>query len=134
MFNLPFAHINSFLVLDGEKYQVEKFNIKFSQAGDYKGQPQHEVQGGLINIVLDQAANDSLFLWAKKSTMVKDGHILFQSDLGMTVMVLAFFDAYCISLTREINAMTGTRTSLIISPKKVVIDGIEHENYWGLNN
>jgi hypothetical protein len=130
MATLPMSHIESKFVLDDKIYEVEDFKIAFSQPTDYKGQPQHEIGGGQLYITLLEGADNNLYLWAKKSTLLKSGSILFQTDLGITIIEIEFSDAYCINLTRDINAYTGTKTSLIISPKKVKMNGILHENYW----
>jgi hypothetical protein len=127
---LPLAHIAATFILDGEKYTVDKFNIEFSQPRDYKGQPQHETKGGIIVVNLTQAADDNLYLWAKKSTLTKSGKVLFQSDIGMTILEITFENAYCIDLKREINAFSGTNTSLAISPEVIKMNGIEHNNFW----
>jgi len=130
IFSQPLSHLEAFFVLDGTKYQIEDFHIGLAQDIDYKGQPQHEVNGGRLQITLPQMADDNLYLWAKKSTLVKSGQVLFQTDLGMTVLELSFENAYCISLNRSINSTTGASTSLLISPEKISINGIEHENIW----
>ena len=130
MFTFPLAHLIAKFVLDGKSYEIEQFRIGFVQPTDYKGQPQHELKGGQILIKTPQMADDNLYLWAKKSTLLKDGVVLFQTDLGITVLELNFFKAYCISLTREINAYNGTSTSLILSPEIVKLNGIEHDNFW----
>jgi hypothetical protein len=74
--------------------------------------------------------NDNLYTWAKKETQLKSGQILFQTDLGITVLEIAFTDAYRIHLGRNINAYTGTSTALILSPKEISMNGVKHENYW----
>jgi hypothetical protein len=126
----PLAHVVSKFVLDGKSYDVEDFKVSFSQSVNYNGQPQHEVLGGQLFVKLHEGADDNLYLWAKKSTQLKSGAILFQSDIGMTVLEIIFTDAYCVNLEREFSAYTGTGTSLIISPKKLQMDGVKHENYW----
>lgn len=130
MFNLPLSHIEAKFILDGKIYEVESFKIKFSQPIDFKGQPQHEILGGKIGLVLTQSADNNLYLWAKQSTLLKNGQILFQTDLGITVLQINFLDAYCIMLTRDINATTGTKTMLTISPENVTLNGVEHDNFW----
>lgn len=130
MLNLPFAHIVAKFILDGKKYDIETFKIKFSQPIDYKGQPQHEVKGGELMIVLTQAADNNLYLWAKTATSLKNGEILFQTDLGITILRISFINAYCITLARNINATTGTKTSLVIAPEKVKLNNVEHDNFW----
>jgi hypothetical protein len=50
--------------------------------------------------------------------------------MGITVLKVEFTNAYCINLTRQINAHTGTNTILVISPEKVKMNGMEHDNFW----
>jgi hypothetical protein len=127
---LPLSHINVKFSLDGETFEVEHFNIHFEQPTDYKGQPQHEIGGGKITVHISQAASNSLYIWAKTSTLRKSGTVLFQTDMGITVLKVEFTNAYCINLTRQINAHTGTNTILVISPEKVKMNGMEHDNFW----
>ena len=126
----PLAHHVVTFILDGKKYDVERFGMEFSQPIDFKGQPQSDIRGGQMVINLTQTADDNLYVWAKKSTLRKNGKVLFQTDLGMTVLEIDFKNAYCINLTREINASNGTNTSLTISSEIIMIDGIEHDNFW----
>jgi len=127
---LPLAHIKAEFSMDGETYEVEHFDINFKQPTDFRGQPQHEIGGGRISIHISQIPSNNLYLWAKTSTLRKNGILLFQTDLGMTVMKVEFFNAYCIFLTRKINAFDGTNTILVIAPEFVKINGIEHNNNW----
>ena len=127
---LPFSHIVVKFILDGKAYEIEDFKMGFSQPTDYKGQPQHEIKGGQFVVTISEVADDNLYLWAKKPTELKNGAILFQTDLGMTVMEIIFMKAYCVSLSRSADEATGTSTVLVISPEEVHIDGIEHNNFW----
>ena len=127
---LPLSHINAKFSLEGETYEVEHFDINFSQPTDFRGQPQHEIGGGLITLHLSQISSNNLYLWAKTSTSRKSGVILFQTDVGMTVLKIEFSNAYCINLLRQINSRAGTNTILHISPEMVKINGIEHNNFW----
>jgi hypothetical protein len=133
MTTLPLAHLVCKFVLDGNQYDVDGFSMGFFQDSDHKGQPQHEIQGGQMSLLFNRIADNNLFIWANKSTLLKSGVILFQSDAGMTVLEIGFSNAYCINLSTEINALTGITTSLIISPESVNIYGIPHTNYWGVN-
>lgn len=130
MVTFPLAHLTAKFIVDGKTYEVEQFRISFVQPTDFKNQPQHELLGGQIFLKIPQIADDNLYLWAKRSVLLKSGVILFQTDLGMTVLELNFTKAYCISLTREINAYNGTSTSLILSPEIVKLNGVEHDNFW----
>lgn len=130
MASLPFAHIVSKFILEGISYDIEDFKINFSQPIDYKGQPQHEIRGGQLSIVLTQIADTNLYTWAKTSIMQKNGEVLFQTDLGITVLKIKFEKAYCTKLERTTNSGFGTTTSLIISPETISLNGIEHTNAW----
>jgi hypothetical protein len=127
---LPLSHINAKFSLDGDVFEVEHFDIKFEQPTDFRGQPQHEIGGRQLNITITQAPTGSLYLWAKTSTQLKSGKVLFQTDLGMTILTVEFSNAYCINLSRQINAYAGTSTVLVISSEKVKLNGIEHDNFW----
>jgi hypothetical protein len=124
------AHIEAYFILDGKKYNIEKFKIVFNQSVDFKGQPEHETSGGQILITLSEIADDNLYLWAKKSTLQKNGQVLFQTDLGITVLKVNFINAYCINLERSGSALTGTKTTLFISPEIIIMDDVEHNNFW----
>jgi hypothetical protein len=126
----PLAHIEVYFILDGKKYQVEDFHISATQDIDHKGQPQSEVNGGKLVIALPQMADNNLYMWAKKSTLLKNGQVLFQTDMGMTILEISFENAYCISLSRSVSNIMGASTRLLISPERISINGIEHENIW----
>ncbi len=127
---LPLAHIVVSFILDEKKYDVDGFSINFSQPTDYKGQPQHEIKGGQFSVRLYQTPDDNLYSWAKESTKLKDGVILFQTDLGITVLKIVFSEAYCVDLSRNVSSRSGSSTELVVSPLFISIDEIEYNNYW----
>ena len=126
----PHAHITACLIVEETKYEVESFNIDFMQPSDHKGQPQQEVKGGQLRITIPQIADDILYGWAKRPTMLKDGRVVFQTDLGATVLSVDFTRAYCVTLNRDINITSGTSTFLTIAPETVSLDGMTHDNRW----
>jgi len=129
-FNQIDTHVEASFILDGKNYDIEQFYINFNQDVDHKGQPQHEIKGGQISIILTQSIEDNIYDWAKRANKAKDGKILFQSKTEGTVLEIAFTNAYCTKLTRNIDTMSGTKTSLTISPEKVKMNGITHDNKW----
>ena len=130
MLNFPLSHLEAKFMLDGKIYEIETFKVKFSQPIDYKGQPQHEIKGGQLIIVLTQAPDNNIYLWSKQSTLQKNGEIVFQTDLGITVLRISFSKGYCITLARNVNEKAGTTTTLVISPEQVIMNGVEHDNFW----
>lgn len=81
-------------------------------------------------VTLSQAADDPLYLWAKTAQLTKEGQVVFQTDLGISVLRVNFENAYCTNLQRSTNVMTGTETTLVISPEIVSLNGVEHNNFW----
>jgi len=130
MVTLPFAHLEVKFILDNKIYDVETFKIGFNQPKDFKGQPVSEVRGGQFMITLSQIADKNLYQWAKNSTLLKNGEVVFQTDLGQTVYRIVFTNAYCITLTRDIDAATGTKTLMMIAPENLMLNGVEHDNFW----
>lgn len=130
MINLPDSHIVAKFTFDGTTYDIEKFRIGFAQPTDFKGQPQQELKGGQIALTIAQIADKALFTWAKRATSLKDGEVTFQTDMGKSVLKVSFRNAYCVCLTREMNALTGTKTSIIIAPETVSLNDKEHNNGW----
>ncbi len=130
MNTLPHAHLAVKFNLDGNTYEVDDFSIRFDQPVDYKKQPQHEVNGGSMSLTLLQTADDTLYTWAKMSTQRKNGQVVFETDLGITVLEINFEDAYCTELISEINASSGACISLKIEPQTLSMNGFEHDNYW----
>ncbi|MCL1932789.1 MAG: hypothetical protein FWF53_03105 [Candidatus Azobacteroides sp.] len=127
---LPLANVIVKFILEGETFEAEHFDINFKQPVNRNGQPQSEMKGGQINLFLTQAATNNLYLWAKKSTLLKDGKVLFQTDMGMTVLEVEFINAYCVSLVRRVNAYAGTGTVLAVTPERVKLNGRELNNKW----
>ena len=127
---LPLTHLDVKFFLEGNEYMVEHFKVAFAQPTDHKGQPQHEIRGGQLVLVLSQAADDLLYDWAKRSTKLKDGEIVFHVEMSSPPLTVTFNRAYCIKLSCDIDEHTGIKTSLVISPEQIIMNGIEHNNFW----
>lgn len=122
--------VNAVFILDGKQYEVEQFKIEFAQNVDYKGQPQHETMGGQLYITMTQGADYNIYDWAKRENSKKSGEIRFKTKTTGTVLEIVFENAHCIKLTRQINFSSGTKTSLVISPQRVTMNGFTHDNKW----
>lgn len=130
MGDFPLAYLEGKFLLDDKIYEIETFKIVFDQPIDYKNQPQHETLGGQLMITLTQAADNNIYAWAKTSTLMKSGQVLFQTDVGITVIRIDFQNAYCVALSRKTNFQTGTLTTLVISPEIVIMNDVEHNKFW----
>ena len=111
LFNFPQvdSNVNVTFCVDGDEYEVEQFKIGFHQPVDgNKNQPEGEVRGGRIMITLSQTTGTS--------------GVIFE---------VVFSNAYCIKFHRSIDAIgSGLSTTLIISSEKLMLNGIEFDNFW----
>ncbi len=124
------TNIEGYLFIDTFKYEIIDLNFGFGQAIDHKGQPQHEVKGGQLLVTLTEVPAPSIYDWAKRSNKPKSGKILFQTASRGTILTISFEDAHCFSFTQKINFTSGTEINLGITPKKLVIADILHDNNW----
>ena len=74
-------------------------------------------------------ARDSMYHWAMRHQS-KDGEVVFKSKTGSAPLKVVFTNAHCVSLARNVDAYLGLSTCLVISPEKIVINGIDFNNYW----
>lgn len=132
MINLPQipVHIIATFILDGVNYEIEHFHIDFKQPTDYKNQPQSELRGGQLIIEILQIADDNLYEWARNAVRRKDCTVIFENEMVGTVLRIEIANAYCAKLTRTVDAFSGTQTTLVIAPESVILNGLEHLNFW----
>ena len=128
-FPLVDADTNGWLIVDGREYEIVQFDIDFAQSVDHKGQPQSEVRGGRIFVTLNEAVPDSMYHWAMK-TQAKNGEVVFKSQTGSAPLKVEFTNAYCTDFCRKVDAYSGLKTGLVISPEKIMINGMEFDNHW----
>ena len=131
LFSLPLidSDLTAWFILDGREYEMSQFNVSFSQAVDYKGQPQDEVRGGRMLIGLAQPLPDSIHRWAM-SSIPKNGEVVFRSKTTNAPLRIEFMNAYCVNFLRNISGKGGLNTTLHISPDEILINGISFDNHW----
>lgn len=126
------SDLTVWFILDGKEYELSQFNISFSQSVDHKGQPQDEVRGGRMLIVLTQTLPDSLYRWVMTSS-TKNGEVVFRSKTENAPFRVEFMNAYCVNFSRNIIDGGGISSSLLISPDEILINGISFDNHWVSN-
>lgn len=131
IFNLPQpeGEITSWLIVDGKEYELRSFATEFGQASDHKGQPQHEVKGGLLHISLYEIPDDNINQWMLRSTMIKSGEIQFRRPSASMPLRIMFKDAQCVSYEKEMGyADIGFEVKLILSPKEISLNDVAQSN------
>lgn len=125
----PDSDLTAWFILDGKEYEMSQFNINFNQSVDHKGQPQSEVRGGRMLVVLTQTLPESLYRWAMTS-IPKNGEVVFRSKTTNAPLRVEFTNAYCVNFERQVIDKSGVSTSLFISPDEISINGISFDNHW----
>lgn len=120
------------LVIDGSAkiYHVAQFNTTFSQPNDHKGQPQSEIEGGIISFVLSEVPDNILNGWMIKNYEKKGGVFTFHKGVQTSPLTITFKEAYCVDYQQSVMVNTGISTRLVISAKNIKLNGKEHENRW----
>ncbi len=57
------SDLTAWFILDGQEYEMSRFDINFAQSVDHKGQPQDEVRGGIMSITLSQTLPENIYRW-----------------------------------------------------------------------
>lgn len=129
-FPLVDSSVSVYLKVGGQEYEVEQFKIGFTQSTDHKGEPQAETRGGQLMIGLTQTVPQSIYDWILKPAQRKDGEVLFRNQTSHSPLKIEFFNAACVNFTREVNVNGGLQTNLILSPERLLVNDVEHENLW----
>ncbi|MDR3340280.1 MAG: hypothetical protein LBT25_09380 [Candidatus Symbiothrix sp.] len=122
--------IDGFLYVNGKAYEIQSFETEFVQENDWKGQPQHQVKGGLLLITLKQKTDEILNDWMFRPGVAYDGEIVFApiSRTENASLKISFTKGKCISFEKMIGANVGIQISLLISPEEIKVNEVKHTN------
>lgn len=130
-FNFPQidTDLEVWFTFEGKEYELAELNISFRQGIDHKRQPQTEVRGGRISLLLTQSVPDEIYRWAMTSCL-RNGSVEFRSKTASSPLKMEFTNAYCVNFDRVVDSGGGLNTALVISPEEVTINGINFDNRW----
>lgn len=122
--------IEGYLYVGAKKYEICSFDTEFEQPEDYKGQPQHEVKGGLLSVTLKQVVDSTISDWMLKKGVTYDGSIVFTSSsrISSPPITILFTEGKCISYQKLTGKEVGISLTILISAKELNINGIDHTN------
>lgn len=123
------SDLTAWFILNGQEYEMSRFDINFAQSVDHKGQPQDEVRGGIMSITLSQTLPENIYRWGMTS-IPKNGSVIFKSKTTNPPLKINFINAYCIRFNRSIANEGGLESQLVISPDEMLINGISFDNHW----
>lgn len=123
------------LDLGGHQYIVNEVSINLCQDLMSQEDESEQFYGGVINITMQQEADNTCVDWCAAPTRLNDGALHFYSvrnsmKVGMLYSI-AFMDARCVSLEGGREEKTPTPlTKLCISPRSILIGSEEWKNKW----
>lgn len=98
---------------------------------DQKGEPQNMVRGGKMHLMFKHTLPESIYTWALKPGIKKNGKVEFRTESTSSPFKVEFINGYCINFDREVDSVGGGLTSgLVISPDEITINGISFDNRW----
>lgn len=98
--------IKGFLFMNNQKYELQSFEMEFSQEIDHKGEPQSRVFGGVANISLYMLPTPEINRWLKNN-MAFDGRFVFGDDLVGYELSIDLKQARCIGYHVSIDTFSG---------------------------
>jgi hypothetical protein len=141
------ASFTAFLEVGGKTYPLHQYEFSVHQHVDELSRPASPTLGGIIHCVLGTPDTSDPFLyeWMINPTLQQDGKIrLQQADSTATAKTIRFFNAYCTSLDMNFlpgyaaggngQARSSTRLAVQISPQRVAVGAIVHDNNWPLES
>ncbi|RAJ75686.1 hypothetical protein CLV59_109300 [Chitinophaga dinghuensis] len=121
--------------IDGYDFNVLECHYTFSQQTDHHGKPVARPTGGVIELLVESAADTSLFDWMIADAVSHNGSIIFyRRDAISRLKELRFADAYCIRYTEYFNAENEQPMHIRfrMSARKLTLNGSTFEHRWTL--
>lgn len=121
--------VDAKLFLNGKEYAIDAFEIQFQKSSDFKGEPQREVKGGLLSLTFNRVADEQLNYWMFHSDVNYSGSVVFSSfsRIESPVIIINFENGRCAKYSKIIGD-SSISLNIIITAKKISINGIEHKN------
>ena len=126
----PDGNISAELHFMGKTYVVSELITSLNQPEDEKGEPQMEVQGGLLTISLSQAPDNVLLQWAYSRWSRKNGELVFKNETGTPPLRIGFVDAACVDFSQKSSFEKGIVTTMVVSPHSVSFNGVVLDKEW----
>lgn len=134
------ASFSAFLDVHGQQYPLLGYDLSLHQETDSLGRPASPTMGGTVTCILSAPGSDKSFLhqWMLSPTMQQDGKIILMRDSPKaTLKTISFFNACCVGLQTRFVAGAGgggsMQMTIRISPQRVAIGAIIHDNNWPLD-
>jgi len=122
------------LFIDDRAITVLECSFEIHKKADETGKPISLAYGGQVEISFEMnEKDDEFFTWAKETTMLKDGNIVFYKDDVMAVKYkLEFKQGYCLSFSAQFSSEDRFMGHIVISALELKFGKETHVNHWGI--
>ncbi|MBT31994.1 MAG: phage tail protein [Thalassobius sp.] len=109
---------------------IESYNYELEKSFFEDGKPSSRTRGGTISITIQGSLNIFFFDWMCSPVKRQSGSIVIR--MNDSSRVLNFEDAYLISYKENFERFGNPvfTETIVISAKKIEMDGNYHENEW----
>ena len=119
----------------GKKYILEEFDMEFRQDVNDRNKPDSEVYGGIITLTISETPDEQINAWMMNPYERRDGEFRFLVNGAKieegAALHISFREAYCISYQKVMDPKgAGLLTTLVISPRKLMVGREEFDNKW----
>lgn len=122
------------LSIPGFTTDLTYVRLSMQQATDSLGRPASVTQGGTLTVEFNSTDDKEVNEWMASPTMRLDGTVTYlQLVPKVPLRIISFVNAYCIDFHEHFDSSGGSgqmRTTIIISPEKLVASNIELDNRW----
>lgn len=119
----PIGKITVRLDMNGQSYEIDSFSTNFSQGTDFKGEPQEDTQGGVVNFSIGTLPDKTFNRWMLKSEELKDGVFVFEQGDQNSPLKVKFTEAFCVHMATRTSISEGLYTQYTISANEIDLNG-----------
>jgi hypothetical protein len=115
------------------KTWVNSVTLHVHQDVDLLGRPASSTHGGKLTIAFNTTDDPLVTNWMFNPAKTWGGSITYVDDVGVTLKVLEFQNAFCINMDEYFDGQSNSAnmtTTITISPEKMRIGSILHDNNW----
>ena len=110
-------------------YELQNCSYDFYQDTDSKGKPNTDVQGGIIEVCMNELPTDEILRWGIDPKRFISGMITLYNLRGIPVEKVFFEDAACVDLKIGY-AGEYVETVLTISARRLRLDDLRFDPGW----
>lgn len=131
---LPKGKISLFLRLASIEYELSSFRVHVRQKTDYKGQPQSDTYGGIVDFSMTNLPDELLNRWMLRESELMNGQFDFRQGDASNPLTIRFENAYCVGYEKQVavNSKNGIVVNFRITANEIWFNEKSLFNNWRL--